>query len=218
MKTINSMVIFLFFTLFSISTTSCDNGEYYKTFDYRTMTFIESISKSDFCVRKISQTDNKIEMEVFFNGNKIKRTFIKKEDYWYSKYKYITINEPGFAVDYGDIFEFEYLIYKDFIITKQDVFIVYKDLIKKNMSFYECYEDVDIKKIDLSKMQNKLVLIHDYYTMNGNLFRRDKNYQNGKFTGEVIENEPRAYADLDFFYMMDFENYRPSTGRKSIYD
>jgi hypothetical protein len=51
------------------------------------MTFVEPIEKSENCVRFICQTENKIELEALNYGNKLKRTFIKKNGYWYSKFK-----------------------------------------------------------------------------------------------------------------------------------
>ncbi len=86
MKIVNIIQTLSIFTLF-IVLTSCDNNIYYKTVDYKTMTFVEPIEKSENCVRFISQTENKIELEVLNYGNKLKRTFIKKNGYWYSKFK-----------------------------------------------------------------------------------------------------------------------------------
>jgi len=218
MKTIKSNFTVLFFAIFSLLTGLCDNREYYKTFDYRTMTFVEPTSKSDFCVRKISQTDSKIEMEVFFDGNRIKRTFIKEENYWLSKYKYETVKEPFFATIYGQKFEYDYFIYNDHIISKQDFFVIDADLIQKKISYYQCYDDMDIKVMDLSKIHDKLWGIRDFYTMYGDLYSRTKYFENGKFMDEGVDNDSSLYADLDFFFLIDFEIYQRSSGIKRIYD
>ncbi len=208
-------IIFLFFIT---SFMSCDDSEYYKTFDYKTMSFKELTSKSDFCVKKISQTDDKIEMEVFFDFNKIKRTFIKKDGYWYSKYKFETVDVPFFADAFGDKFEIEYYIYPTYIIYTNNPLILYVDLNKEEVSVYV---DVEIKKfniIDLKENKKKLFSTSSYYISDSFLYEKIRWYDDGNLGGETTYDQGKYDADIDFFYLLDLEIYSPGPGIKPIYD
>jgi hypothetical protein len=209
-----------FFSIFILTIfNSCDNGEYYKSFDYKTMTFIEPTTKSDYCIRKISQTDDKIEMEVFFDVNKIKRTFIKKKNHWYSSYKYETVKVPLTRLTYGDKFEYEYFIFKDYVISKEDYFFIYTDLKNSECSIYNYVstENLDLSQLDLNTIQDKLSCIESFYSSNDRLFIKRKNYNKGIFSSVTID-ERGFSSDLDIFYWMNLEIYYPGVGKKPIYD
>jgi hypothetical protein len=214
----NNMILnFLFLALFS-TISSCDTHEYYKTFDYKTMTFVERTSKTDFCVRKISQTDDKIELEVNFKSSKIKRTYLKKEGYWYSKFKYETVEQHGFAVIYGDIYENEYFIYKDYLIYNYDTsFTMYVDLITEKMYVFDYIKMDDYSLFDLKNPQTAFSWVEDCYTVDDIFFVRKKHYPGQEDEGIIIENY-RSLANLDFFYWIDYEIYEPHAGIKQIYD
>lgn len=208
-------IIFLFFITSFIS---CDDSEYYKTFDYKTMSFKELTSKSDFCVRKISQTDDKIEMEVFFDFNKIKRTFIKKDGYWYSKYKFEMFDMPIIKDKPGVIHECEYYIYPTHIIFTSYEFIIFIDLNKEEIKVYDGIENNDIKNLDFNKFQDKLYYVSSFYMLDSVLYERVQKYRNSNFTGENTRDHGDYYVDLDFFYLLDIENYSHNPGIKPIYD
>ena len=211
------IVNFFFLALFS-TISSCDTHEYYKTFDYKTMTFVERTSKTDFCVRKISQTDDKIELEVNFKSSKIKRTYLKKEGYWYSKFKYETVEQHGFAVIYGDIYENEYFIYKDYLIYNYDTsFTMYVDLITEKMYVFDYIKMDDYSLFDLKNPQTAFSWVEDCYTVDDIFFVRKKHYPGQEDEGIIIENY-RSLANLDFFYWIDYEIYEPHAGIKQIYD
>jgi hypothetical protein len=213
----NMIVNFFFLALFS-TISSCDTHEYYKTFDYKTMTFVERTSKTDFCVRKISQTDDKIELEVNFKSSKIKRTYLKKEGYWYSKFKYETVEQHGFAVIYGDIYENEYFIYKDYLIYNYDTsFTMYVDLITEKMYVFDYIKMDDYSLFDLKNPQTAFSWVEDCYTVDDIFFVRKKHYPGQEDEGIIIENY-RSLANLDFFYWIDYEIYEPHAGIKQIYD
>jgi hypothetical protein len=193
---------------------SCDDSEYYKTFDYKTMSFKERTSKSDFCVKKISETNDKIEMEVFFDFNKIKRTFIKKDGYWYSKYKFETVDVPFFADAFGDKFEFEYYIYPTHIILTNYEFVNYVDLDKEEISVYD-----DVKIKDFNKpAKEKLWIKTSFFNSDGHLYENSKYYKHGNFEGDSSNYKGKYDADIDFFYLLDLEIYSPGPGIKPIYD
>jgi hypothetical protein len=216
MKT--KIMLYTFLLSIFISFTSCDTGEYYKTFDYKTMTFVKPTTKEKICVRKISQTDDKIEMEVIFDVYKIKRTFIKKEGYWYSKYKYETVDVPNVADSFGDKFEIEYYIYPTHVVYKDDTFVGFIDLLKEKRSLYYDVKTNDLKNLDLNTVHNKLYYISDFYTMDGILYERKKHYEKGKYDGDIISEVGEYYANLDIFYWLDFEIYTPGAGVEPIYD
>jgi hypothetical protein len=213
MKTMISILFISLFTLFS-----CDDSVYYKTFDYKTMTFINRIDeKTDYCIRFISQTDDKIEMEVIFDVFTIKRTFIKKEGYWYSNYKYKTVPVPGYGLTYGKKFEIEYYIYKNHLVYKKDGFIFYIDLIKEELYLFKGYKG-EYKNVKIDDIKDKLWIIIDYYTEDGVLFERNKYYNNGVFSQETTTENSYFPAYLDIFYWLDFEVYYPGAGVEPIYD
>lgn len=212
------MISFFCFTILT-AFSSCDRGEYYKTFDYQTMTFVEPTTKSDYCVRKISQTEDKIELEVFFDVNRIKRTFIKKKDHWYSSYKYETVKVPLTRLTYGDKFEYEYFIFKDYIISKEDYHFTYTDLKNSECSIYNYVstENLDLSQLDLNTIQNKLSCIKSFYSYDNRFFMKRNNYNKGIFSSVTTE-EWDYPTDLDIFYWMNLDIYYPGAGKKPIYD
>jgi hypothetical protein len=210
------MISILFISLFTLF--SCDDSIYYKTFDYKTMTFVEQINqKTNNCIRFISQTDNKIEMEVFFENNRIKRTFIKKEGYWYSNYKYKTVEVPGYGLTYGKKFEIEYYIYKDHLVYKKDGFIFYIDLIKEELYLFKGYKG-EYKNVKIDDIKDKLWKIIDYYTEDDILFERNKHYNNGVFDEEIVSGLYDYPPNINIFYWLDLEIYYPGAGVEPVYD
>jgi hypothetical protein len=214
MKTMISILFISLFTLFS-----CDDSVYYKTFDYKTMTFVERIDeKTDYCIRFISQTDDKIEMEVFFENNRIKRTFIKKEGYWYSNYKYKTVQVPGYGYTYGKKFEIEYYIFKDHLVYKKEGFLKYVSFTKQEMLIYDNYKSNNYKDVKTEELKDKLWIIRDYYTEDDILFERNKHYNNGVFDEEIVSGLYDYPPNINIFYWLDLEIYYPGAGVEPVYD
>jgi hypothetical protein len=214
----NNMILNFFFLALFSTISSCDTHEYYKTFDYKNMTFVERTSKTDFCVRKISQTDNKIELEVNYKGTKIKRTYLKKEGYWYSKLKYETIEQPGFAVIYGDIYENEYFIYGDYLIYNDDTsFTMYVDLITEKMYVFDYIKMDDYSLFDLNNPQTGFKWVEDCYTMDDIFYIRNKHYPGQEDEGISIENH-RSLANLDIYFWINLDLYNSLTDIKPIDD
>lgn len=205
-------------TIFSFFT-SCDDSVYYKTFDYKTMTFIQPTDKQDNCIRFISQSDTLIELEVICGYHKtVKRTYIKKDKHWYSKVKYELVGEPEVGLDYGGKHEIEYFIFKDHMVFSDDIFTMYLDL--KTEKEYICKkiktkktEDItlnDVKKYDYDQ--------RDYYVYFDVLHERWRCYEKGLFKEEVIEQK-LGEPVLDIFYWIDQDIYMySSSDMKFIYD
>ena len=211
-----------FIVLFS-SFVSCDDAHYYRTFDYKTMEFIDPIEKNDYCVKLISKTADKIELEVIYAYNKVKRTFIKKDGYWYSKYKYKTVPVLGYAVKYGENFEVEYYIFENYIVYLKEDFYYYVDLNEK-LIFYSTeliYKNrkLNLKNLDLEQIKKYDYKRKEYYTENETLICKRNSFVNGvkNEDGERIE-ETNHFADLDIFFWLDIEIYSPGAGVEPIYD
>lgn len=217
MKKINIMhipLIYIVFTLFL----SCDKQVYYKTFDYKTMTFVEPTEKTDYCVRFISQTKDKIELEVLYTDFKIKRTFIKKENYWYSKFKYEQPAYPQLKVAYGGIHELHYYIFEDHIVYKDDYFILYVDLIEKKQYIFFGLQMEDYKYVALKDLQIKEYYVVDYYVNFDTLYERHKYYdREGTLLEEVINNHSNEPL-LDIFFWMDKDIYYLGANKVPIYE
>ena len=217
MKTHDILQSLLIFTLL-IVLTSCDNNLYYTTLDYKTMTFVEPIEKSEKCVRFISQTENKIELEVFNYGNKLKRTYTKREGCWYSKVKYELVHEPGSKTAYGGIHEIEYFIFHDHVVYKQDSFIVYVDLINDKMYVFDNLKIKNFQKAKLEDLAKNYYSVIDYYVYFDYLYQRNRGYYgNGDLKDEVVNSLSKEPL-LDIFFWMDEDIYNLGSVRKPIYD
>ena len=217
MKIVNIIQPLSIFTLF-IVLTSCDNNIYYKTFDYKTMTFVEPIEKSEKCVRFISETENKIELEVLNYGNKLKRTFINKNGYWCSKFKYELISIPGTKTANGGKHEIEYFIFPDHVVYKNEVYLKYVDLINQKMYFFD---ELKIKNFQNEKLEDfvkKDYRVIDYYVYFDTGYQRDRDYyRSGNLREEVINELSKELLE-DIFFWMDEDIYNLGSTLKPIYD
>ncbi|NMH25090.1 hypothetical protein [Flavobacterium solisilvae] len=217
MKKLNIMHIQLIYVVLVLFV-SCDKQVYYKTFDYKTMTFVEPTEKTDHCVRFISQTKDKIELEVMYNDFKIKRTFLKKENYWYSKFKYEEPSFPKLKVAYGGIHELHYYIFEDHVVYKDDAYLVYVDLINNKMYLFDELQIEDYKYVTLKDLQTKEYDVVDYYVNFDTLYERDRGYDSkGNLLEEVINNHSNAPL-LDIFFWMDEDIYYLGATKVPIYD
>ena len=213
--------LFLLFIITSF--VSCDDAQYYRTFDYKTMEFIDPIEKNDHCVKLISKTADKIELEVIYNYKKVKRTYLKKEGFWYSKYKYKTVPVPGYAVKYGENYEVEYYIYENYIVYYEDPAYCYVDLNEKKLYYNSKLKfrnpNLKLKELDLEGITKHYYRIVEYYTEDGTLINKRTSYTDGvkNEDGERIE-ETNHFADLDIFFWLDLDIYSPAAGVEPVYD
>lgn len=197
---------------------SCDNNVYYATFDYKTMTCKNPIKKQENCVRYLSQTKDKIEIEVHYYGNVIKRTFIKKENHWYSKFKYEEISIPSMRVSYGGIHEVHYYIFPTHVVYKDEVYLNYIDLIENKMYMFDGQYNKNIKDSKLEELQVQNYYVVDYYENLGTLFERDRTYNGkGNLKEEVINNHSNEPL-LDIFFWMDEDIYYLGATKVPIYE
>jgi hypothetical protein len=211
-KTSIFVVLIMFPLLCSLS--SCDDCTYYKTFDYKTMTFINPIKKSDCCVRFISQTEDKIELEVIYHGRKIKRTFIKKEGYWYSKYKYEVLDYLGKV---ENTIEMDYYIFKDYIVY-EEFRVFYIDLLSNKIYYFENKKNKALKDITLSDVKEGEYDLIEYYPYFGRTYVRRSDWFKDKLIDKVEQEYSELWGKEDFFYTMDVEIYYFMDRTRPIYD
>lgn len=201
---------------------SCDNNLYYKTFDYKTMSCKNPTDKSDYSVKLLTATKNKIELEVFFDSNTIKRTFIKKKNYWYSNVKYEDNSIPGTGVAYGGKFESEYYIFKDHIVFNYDHFLFYVDLVTNKIYYFTRIKNFNIHNYIYVNIEDLMshneYNIVEYNVYYDRLYERTIYYGAG---GKLIDDgtEISSYdKDLNIFFLLDVDLYSYLAGRKFIYD
>lgn len=207
-------IIYILFTVL----TSCDSNGYYKTFDYRTMTFVETTEKTENCVRLISQTENKIELEVLYYNNRIRRTFIKRENYWYSKFKYEEPSIPEYKAAYGGVHEIQYFIFYDHIVYKDDAYLVYVDLMDKKKYFFDELQIENFQNVKLESLIKKDYRVIDYYVSFDTLYQRDRDYFGSGILKEEVINNLSTTPLLDIFFWMDEDIYNLGSTKKPIYD
>jgi hypothetical protein len=70
----------MFMTIFIINFLfSCKSNQYYKTFDYKTMSFKELTHKSENCVKLLTKTKKKLIWKFFLRIIELKELFSRKK-------------------------------------------------------------------------------------------------------------------------------------------
>jgi hypothetical protein len=189
------------------------------------MEFIDPIEKNDHCVKLISKTADKIELEVIYAYNKVKRTYIKKDGYWYSKYKYKTVPVTGYAVKYGENYEVEYYIFEDYIVYLKDNIYRYVDLNEKklytNADLIYKYKvlNLNLKELDLEGITKHYYYVDEYYTEDEALINKSTSFTDRIKNEDGVRIErTNHYPNLDIFFWLDLEIYSPHAGVEPIYD
>ncbi len=161
-------------------------------------------------------------MEVFFENNRIKRTFLKKKDYWYSEVKYELDSIHSKRIAYGGKFVSKYYIFKDHVVFNYDDFLFYTDLVNNKIYYFTRINNFKIENYIYVKIED-LINKFEYNTIEYNIYF-DKLYEKGsQYTsgGKYIDGvtEITSYnKDLDIFYLMDIDLYSYLDGRKFIYE
>ena len=201
--------IILFLSVFFVI--GCVDKSYqHTTLDYKSMKIIKPevmLDKSAW-VDSIFVNDETVIVNVMLWGEKTKRVFKKKEEYWYSELNYRHNPVKGTGQELYEVYQ-KYYIYPTYIIkefkdTNGSEDIIYLDLQKDEIYYFDnlTKDSFDFEKAILGDYLKELYFIKD-----SELYNKSVRFTKGISDGHNIEIV-QGYSGNDIFFIFDLEEYK----------